>query len=127
MGESRSRVTLTANALAPGLARRHLHARHTGPSDLNADTLDAVSVVLSEIVTNAVSHGKGPIRVTIDVDETHVLLEVHDRSATIPQRGTVDPRAESGRGLLIVDSIAEEWGVRTAPGGKTVWCVLQLL
>ncbi|MFG3495293.1 ATP-binding protein [Streptomyces sp. NPDC047928] len=96
--------------------------------DLNAIAESAV-LVLSELVTNAVRHA--PVRGR-DIETrflrlaTHgVRIEVHDASGVRPER--VPPRADlsGGRGLVIVDALADRWGVSDRRGpGKVVWAEL---
>lgn len=85
--------------------------------------LDDVLLLASELMTNAVRHGRGEITCRLWPGPTVVRFEVADQSDTLPEevdRGLV---ADSGRGLHIVDSLASRWGTVPAQreGGKTVW------
>jgi signal transduction histidine kinase len=81
-----------------------------------------VLLVVSELVSNAARHGSEPIDLAVDVTPSCVRIEVTDSGDPhpLPVR-RVAPTSQSGRGLLIVDSIAESWGVSAEPVGKTVW------
>jgi two-component sensor histidine kinase len=86
---------------------------------LSETTYDDLRLVISELVSNSVLHGPGtPIRVTVGIDgQGKVRGEVADDG-----NGAVAVRRESdagGHGLMIVDEVAERWGVHE--GGTHVW------
>jgi len=80
-------------------------------------------LLVSELVGNAVLHGRSPADLRIILDDDHVRVEVHDGSAQPlrhrEQHVAID--TTSGRGLLILDAVATSWGVERVDGGKTVW------
>ncbi|MEW2166118.1 ATP-binding protein [Streptomyces sp. NPDC007084] len=88
------------------------------------DRTEDAMVVITELVSNAVDHGRLPhIRVIVSrPTENRVRIGVVDRSKTIPM-----PRTDSngdqirGRGLLIVDSLTDRWGTDLYRWGKQVW------
>jgi transcriptional regulator with GAF, ATPase, and Fis domain len=82
---------------------------------------DGMVLVVSELVTNAVLHGRGPVTVKIERDDGSVRLAVHDHGDGSPQRAHAAPWAASGRGLDIVDSLASDWGTTEVDDGKWVW------
>jgi two-component sensor histidine kinase len=89
------------------------------------DGVDPDSVVLSmtELVTNSIKHGAGPIDVGLTHDSDNLLLVVSDTSEDMPTRREMAVNVETGRGILILESLATQWGIRPEPaGGKTVWC-----
>lgn len=96
-----------------------------------AEQVETVELILSELVTNALRHGAGPIRVSLAVTTTELWIEVHDAGDGQPQRCQPDHDQTSGRGLEIVDALlrpAGVWGVRTRPTepGKVVYAAMPL-
>ena len=109
------------------LARRRaatlLDADRHVPSVTRADVL----LVVSELVSNAVRHGVGPVEFGLDVGKAQVHIEVGDQGPSRPPPAR-RPAATSqnGRGLLIVDALASAWGVTAGDPGKTVWADIPL-
>jgi anti-sigma regulatory factor (Ser/Thr protein kinase) len=100
-----------------------------------ASTLDALGcpelievacLLTSELVTNAIVHAQGRIGLSVEVDDAHHLrVEVHDGAAACraaPRQAA--PGDQRGRGLAMVASLSDEWGVRPEPMGKTIWFAL---
>lgn len=94
---------------------------------VHPEMCDAVSLMVSELATNAVLHGGTDYVVDVDVRPTSVRVDVSDVGAGMPVRTDALPTASRGRGLTIVDGIADSWGVvhATAELGKSVWFELQ--
>lgn len=92
------------------------------------DLLEDASLVLSELVANAVKHGSGgrPISVELDADaHGRLRIAVTDPSDQLPVLSRPAADAESGRGLLIVQTVSARWGVERHEGrGKSVWSEL---
>ncbi|MET4646602.1 SpoIIE family protein phosphatase [Streptomyces sp. NBC_00121] len=109
---------LTAEAAMVGKAR----AVTTG--QLGAWGLDELSfsteLIVSELVTNAIRYAAGPIHVRLIRDET-LICEVADTGHTSPHLRHAATDDESGRGLFIVSQMAQQWGTRYTPTGKTIW------
>ena len=79
-------------------------------------------MLISELVGNAVLHAGTPAALRIVLDGERVRVEVHDGSAHPLQPRSVGRDSTTGRGLLILDAVAESWGVdQIDDGGKTVW------
>jgi anti-anti-sigma regulatory factor len=92
------------------------------------DLVDRAVLVASELVTNAVVHAKGPLRLRLQWRQERLHLAVYDRLPWLLGLAgdPGDPQAEGGRGLLVVDQLASRWGVHhPRGGGKAVWCVLE--
>ena len=110
---------VTATPQGPAEARRVATraAREGGFADL----ADDVALVVSELVTNAVRYGSPPVRIEIDTTDDSVVVLVEDASPAKPSPRKADDDAEGGRGLLLVEMLARETGVRPSPPGKAVW------
>jgi anti-sigma regulatory factor (Ser/Thr protein kinase) len=97
---------------------------------------DPAALLASELVTNAIEasagrayreHGKLPmIGLAIRLTPASVVLEVWDASPLWPVRQDGGIASDRGRGLLLVDALADSWGHRAADGGKIVWCELAI-
>ncbi|MFI1972389.1 protein phosphatase [Streptomyces cinnamoneus] len=86
---------------------------------------DEVELVADELVTNALLHTDGAAVVTIRMitgPERRVRVEVEDKSSALPRRREPGESGVSGRGLLLVDRLADVWGVEPRGTGKSVWC-----
>ncbi|WP_328878586.1 SpoIIE family protein phosphatase [Streptomyces sp. NBC_00299] len=80
----------------------------------------ATELVLSELVTNAIRYGCGPIHVRLIRDRT-LICEVADASSTSPHLRYAATTDEGGRGLFLVSQMTERWGTRYTPQGKVIW------
>nr|WP_257003715.1 SpoIIE family protein phosphatase [Streptomyces sp. SA15] len=80
----------------------------------------AAELMLSELVTNAIRHGAGPIRVRL-LHERTLICEVSDTSNTAPHLRRAATTDEGGRGLFLVAQLARSWGTRYTPEGKVIW------
>ena len=86
-------------------------------------TADVVLLLTSELVTNAFLHAQTDTYLTVRVLESVVRIEVVDGDAHVPSQREAIPEDASGRGLMILDALADRWGVdRLDRGGKRVWC-----
>jgi anti-sigma regulatory factor (Ser/Thr protein kinase) len=74
-------------------------------------------VAFSELVTNSVLHGAGPITVHARLVDRRLLCEVTDRCVDLPMLLDAGPDDEHHRGLSLVDALTGSWWVRAAPGG----------
>lgn len=86
---------------------------------------DEVELVADEMITNALMHTDGGAIVTVRVlsgVERRLRVEVEDRSSALPRRRDAGESGVSGRGLMLVDRLAEVWGVESRGSGKCVWC-----
>lgn len=89
------------------------------------ETAFVVELVVSELVTNALRYGGGPVRLRLIVDQALGLIcEVSDGSHTSPHLRRVGYEEEGGRGLFLVAQLTERWGTRYGPSGKTIWCAV---
>jgi anti-anti-sigma factor len=137
----RDELPLAPSATAPATARRFIRdtcrqwrlGAAEDPNDATAqgwveELVDRAVLVASELVTNAVVHSQGPVRLRLELHQERLHLAVYDQSPRLLALAIEpgDPDAEGGRGLLIVDQLASAWGVHPSPGGgKAIWCVLE--
>lgn len=82
---------------------------------------DELELLASEMVTNAVMYAKTPFIIRVVCFEGTIRLEVEDASTTLPSPRRPGPTAPVGRGLVVVEGIADRWGVRAESAGKVVW------
>ncbi|MFJ2092864.1 SpoIIE family protein phosphatase [Streptomyces sp. NPDC087901] len=86
---------------------------------------DEVELAADELTTNALMHTDGGAIVTIRVltgPERRLRVDVEDRSSALPRRRDAGESGVSGRGLMLVDRLADAWGVESRGTGKCVWC-----
>ncbi|MEU1268280.1 SpoIIE family protein phosphatase [Streptomyces sp. NPDC005799] len=84
------------------------------------DAAFITELVVSELVTNAIRHATGPIRLRLIRDQT-LTCEVSDGSTISPHLRRARLTDEGGRGLLLVAQLSERWGTRYTSAGKTIW------
>ncbi|MFI9583821.1 SpoIIE family protein phosphatase [Streptomyces sp. NPDC052236] len=89
------------------------------------ERVDEIELAADELITNALMHTDGGAIVTLRVlsgTERRLRVEAEDRSSALPRRREAGTSGVSGRGLLLVDRLAEAWGVESRGSGKCVWC-----
>jgi anti-sigma regulatory factor (Ser/Thr protein kinase) len=100
-------------------------ARRFAASVLRSWRCDALvaeaELLISELVVNAVLHADSAVTVHLALRPGTLRVEVADTSPVQPEQRAVDPTAVTGRGLLIVDTVASSWGVDPTADGKVVW------
>lgn len=118
----RTRLAVPHDETGPAQARAAVtqDAAVLGLDDLSDD----VALIVSEMVTNAVRHAEPPVRLEVEVTDTEVVVAVCDGTPSLPVRRPADDDAEGGRGMLLVDLLTADHGVRSQPPGKTVWARL---
>ena len=119
---------LELGALPGAVPCARLHARLLIREWGLAALVDDVEILVSEIVTNAVHASQElqmvPVRLWLLADAAQVMIIVWDASPQTPIRADVSTEAESGRGLLLVEALSQQWGTCAAlAGGKTVWAL----
>lgn len=82
---------------------------------------DSALLVVSELVTNAVTHARTRCTLTIRLRGAVLRLEVTDNSHEAPSPRLLSAYSEGGRGLFIVAALSSSWGIDPASRGKTVW------
>jgi anti-sigma regulatory factor (Ser/Thr protein kinase) len=93
---------------------------------LTEEKLATAELLTSELVTNAVLHGRGEPVLAVDVENGRVRIAVHDDTTSVPVVGNPGPLAGSGRGMQLIESLAARWGVEPDARGKDVWFELEL-
>ncbi|MFE5940671.1 SpoIIE family protein phosphatase [Streptomyces sp. NPDC056470] len=115
--------TLPEDPLAAGQARA-LIREQLALWDLD-DLLMATELIVSELVTNAVRYGRGPIGLRL-LRSDSLVCEVSDGSLTTPHVRRAAETDEGGRGLQLVSALSHRWGARYEAAGKYVWTEQQL-
>lgn len=89
------------------------------------DDGEVAVLLVSELVTNAILHGRAPLELRASADGTAVRVEIHDQDPTRPPvlKHDADLTEVGGRGLQLVDTLADRWGwsEHEAGDGKVVW------
>ncbi|MGY1695022.1 ATP-binding protein [Geodermatophilus sp. SYSU D00814] len=123
--------TLTARVDLPPSARSVPVARHLAREVLLAwdapqDGAD-VELLVTELVANVVDHvgGESVLSLELEYSDGWLRIAVADGSAVRPVVGELRGDQPRGRGMQIVDAIADDWGVEDVDGGKRVWFSLQ--
>jgi hypothetical protein len=112
---------------ARGFARDFLarvQAVHGLP--VSARAMEAVPLVVSELVTNSVKHAPGPLLLELRVVDGAVRVTVWDSEPTLPVARAADPGAVGQHGLEIVIALSQAYGVRREPVGKRTTATLTL-
>lgn len=115
-------IDLEQDTLSPPTARRFVDAtlRDWGCDPIVDDAL----LVVSELVTNAVTHAASDARLELRLAPGVLRIEVTDNGSGAPEPQGIDVTRPSGRGLLLVSAMAVAWGIDPAPQGKVVWAEL---
>jgi anti-sigma regulatory factor (Ser/Thr protein kinase) len=93
---------------------------------LDDETADVIRLVASELVTNAVVHGEGPVTVGLYHRPGCLVIDVHDGNPEVPLVRTTGEEDESGRGIGLVTSFAARSGWEATERGKRVWAEITL-
>jgi anti-sigma regulatory factor (Ser/Thr protein kinase) len=120
--EAFATLELPNDSRAVGIARKFVEENS---DHLRPDLIEDAQLLVSEIVGNAVRHGRPDITLRLRLHPPGIGIAVVDTSETVPTlpNEPPPPTQPSGRGLLIVDALASAWGVRPnqPPPGKVVW------
>jgi anti-sigma regulatory factor (Ser/Thr protein kinase) len=118
----RAECELPVSHEAPARARRFL--KTAACPEHHSALLDDAMVLVSELVTNSVLHGGPPLAVAVECDGTFLQVRVCDGSRTLPAPRAAGQGDENGRGLALVATMSDDWGVEPDADGKLVWFVL---
>jgi anti-sigma regulatory factor (Ser/Thr protein kinase) len=131
------RLTLEQQLSAVAMAR-HWVCDHCPDEHLPAARRWIAELLTSELVLNALSHGRGPVVLSLTHDEEGILVGISDHDDRVPTLREQTPGATDGRGIALVDALATTWGFygsdsetdvdsggwqrpQEESGGKTVW------
>jgi anti-sigma regulatory factor (Ser/Thr protein kinase) len=123
--ESTMPPTVTAETVFPavpesvGSARRFTRAA-LGRHDVEPRLIDTAMLLVSELATNAIVHAASTLKLRIDVGDD-IRVEVCDTDEAPPVAGDAALEGESGRGLAIVTTLADDWSWSPRGDGKVVW------
>lgn len=114
--------TVAAAVDAVPLARRQVVslAQDLG-LPLSDEMLETVELLAGEVIANAVLYTDAPCDVCVRRADERLRVEVTDTDASLPSLVEAAPDDESGRGLLLVNALADAWGTQPEPPGKTTW------
>ncbi|MFJ8900375.1 ATP-binding protein [Streptomyces sp. NPDC102370] len=126
-------MALTSTPRGACLARLFVtQCLHSWGHPYDSPVNETLTLITAELCANAVLHGRVPgwvfhVRLAAEAGGGRLRVEVSDTRAerwpSVPALSTMDTESESGRGLLLVASLADDWGVTDRLGGpgKTVW------
>ena len=109
-----------------GRARSFLRTE-LGDRDVDDEAIYTTVLLASELVTNGVLHARTDLVVRYLLYPDCVRVEVLDGNSRMPGPVAAPLDATSGRGLALVQSLADNWGIERTPVGKTVWFEIPLL
>jgi anti-sigma regulatory factor (Ser/Thr protein kinase) len=115
---------LPCDLSAPGEARGYVEVACAGISE---ETVYTARLLVTELVSNAVIHGRGPVLLTVARERASVHVAVHDESPRLPKIIAGPPLSEHGAGLRLVSALAGSWGTDPSSEGqpgKSVWFTL---
>jgi DNA-binding NarL/FixJ family response regulator len=112
-------ASLAASSTTPAEARRLVRAAISSWGC--DDVLDTVMLCTSEIVTNAADHAGGDVRVAVELLPTAIRVSTTDTEPSLPVAQPALATDDAGRGLRVVDRLADRWGIVPQAAGKLVW------
>jgi anti-sigma regulatory factor (Ser/Thr protein kinase) len=92
---------------------------------LDEQSAQEAALCVSELITNGVLHARTPLVFGVTVGRDRILVTVADGSGSHPAPVAPDDSRPSGRGMVLVDAIVEQWGVQERDDGKTVWFTIR--
>ena len=133
---------LTLGALPSAVPCARLHTRHILWEWGLQPLTDQAELIVSELITNAAhasetltasryagrwAPGRPPVRLWLHGQQQRIAIQVWDANNQLPVRQAADPDAESGRGLLLVESLTDAWGYYRPQrsSGKIVWATVR--
>ena len=109
-----------------GRAARHTAAEVIQRWDVRPALVDDSCLVVSELVTNALVHGRSDVLLRLLKTDDRLRIEVFDDNTRLPAMVPPDPHSLSGRGLFLIAALVSTWGTERTPDGKVVWAEFDL-
>ncbi|MFG3213849.1 ATP-binding protein [Streptomyces tendae] len=103
---------------------RRITTAFLGLWDIRGPLAGDIVLAVSELVTNAIEHGKGGVALRVQCADNELHVAVTDGSPAPASLRSPNDDDDSGRGLLLVTVLADRWG--TSEDGKTTWCRFRL-
>jgi anti-sigma regulatory factor (Ser/Thr protein kinase) len=112
-------MTLPPEPRSAGAARHFVadHVRGVLPQSVT----EVAVLLTSELVTNVIVHARTPMQLTVDVTDEALRVAIGDQVPKTPVQRRIEGTRLTGRGMHLVESLANDWGVEPTPAGKTVW------
>ncbi|MFD9389466.1 ATP-binding protein [Streptomyces sp. NPDC060000] len=123
VGWARSLPVSSGVKAARDWTRAHLATLSWAQDD--PELVDSVLLAVSELVTNAHVHAHSAAQLILTWDEECLHVTVHDASPQLPEPRNPGDGALGGRGLLLVDALADRWEAYRCPRGKNVTVCFQ--
>jgi anti-sigma regulatory factor (Ser/Thr protein kinase) len=121
---SESRVALPGAPESAGRARRFVTSALAAAG--RDDACEVAVLLVSELVSNAVLHAGTDLEVVVRLLPDRLTVEVHDGGGGLAVRRNYSATSGTGRGLVLVEELARDWGTVVTDGGKFVWFELDL-
>jgi anti-sigma regulatory factor (Ser/Thr protein kinase) len=118
------RATFPGVPASAGRARKFVTSALTAAD--RQESIDVAVLLTSELVANAVLHAGTVLEVVVRVLPERLGIEVHDQGGGQPVRRRYSPTSGTGRGLVLVEELAHDWGTVLTEAGKFVWFELTL-
>jgi len=121
MGSAREALVHLASDVASLGEGRRFVARTLRDWDVDEARIEPAMLVANELVANAIVHAQSAPVLSLAATGADLMLRVSDDSSTPPVARTPGPDDFAGRGLVLVDALADRWGIDTSASGKSVW------
>ncbi|WP_328484840.1 ATP-binding protein (plasmid) [Streptomyces sp. NBC_00377] len=127
-GDRRLSIELSAESLRSPATARHYTSNHLTKWGVPGDRIEVAEHLVTELVTNAVEHSRGrSLRLIVAIMAGRAVITVLDNGRYRP----LAPRAaalddEGGRGLIVVEALADEWGQYAHRGRNAVYAAVRL-
>lgn len=126
MSSLATRLVLVGREEEVSMARRSVVERVRAWGFMDEETTETIRLIVSELVSNAVVHGEGPVTITVFGRPSGLLIDVRDGNHDAPRTGSFGTENEHGRGLALVDALAARSGWEPLRRGKRVWAEVAL-